>query len=51
MKEKKIPNVSGTFQAADDEGSSSRAKDLNKLEKEHGLDEESLYYARQFMED
>lgn len=46
------PIVSGTFQVAEDE----RVKSLDQLSdeelmKKYGLDEETLYYARQFMED
>ena len=44
---KQAPNVSGTFQVADE----MRKKDLKDLEKEKGLDEKSLYYARVFMEE
>lgn len=46
------PIVSGTFQMAEDE----RVNSLDQLSdeemmKKYGLDEETLYYARQFMED
>jgi hypothetical protein len=43
----KAPNISGSFQIADDQ----RQSDLESVEKEHELDEESMYYARIFMED
>jgi hypothetical protein len=41
------PNVSGTFQIADEE----RQGDLKDVQKSAQLDEESMYYARLFMED
>jgi hypothetical protein len=41
------PNVSGTFQIADEE----RQGDLIDVQKSAQLDEESMYYARLFMED
>lgn len=43
----KAPNISGSFQIADDK----RQYDLESVEKEHDLDDESMYYARIFMED
>jgi hypothetical protein len=45
--DKKVPNVSGSFQVVENE----RKEDLKDLEKEAKLDEESMYYARLFMED
>jgi len=45
--EKTVPNVSGSFQIVSEE----QQKDLQNVQKEHGLDEKSLYYARNFMED
>jgi hypothetical protein len=45
--DKPVPNVSGTFQIADD----SRQADLNEAENLVNMDEESMYYARLFMED
>ncbi len=50
MKEKneeKHANISGSFQVVDKE----RREDLEEIKGKYGLDEESLYYARQFMED
>lgn len=44
---KPAPNISGTFQVAED----SRVTDLNELEQKEKLDEKSMYYARLFMED
>jgi len=41
------PNVSGSFQIVTED----QQKDLEKLKKEKDLDEKSLYYARNFMED
>lgn len=46
-KDKKVPNVSGSFQVVDNK----RKEDIDKAEKESELDEESMYYARLFMED
>ena len=46
-KDDKTPNVSGSFQIVNDD----QKDDVNNLKKEHDLDEESLYYARLFMED
>ncbi|MHC0039116.1 hypothetical protein [Pseudoneobacillus sp. C159] len=46
-KEKPVPNISGTYQIADD----GRQADLEDAEKHAKLDEESKYYARLFMED
>ena len=45
--EKKVPNVSGSFQIVDN----GRQETLQKLKQEEKLDEESLYYARLFMEE
>jgi hypothetical protein len=45
--EEKHINVSGSFQVIDEE----RREDLEDVQNRYGLDEESLYYARQFMED
>jgi hypothetical protein len=42
-----VPNISGSFQIVDDE----RQEDLKTIEKQAQLDEESMYYARLFMED
>lgn len=50
MKEKleaKVPNVSGSFQIINNE----RKKELKEIESEDQLDDESIYYARIFMED
>ncbi|MEH7502978.1 hypothetical protein V7152_13380 [Neobacillus drentensis] len=49
MKEKndKAPNVSGSFQIVNDH----QKEDVKSLKNQHDLDEESLYYARLFMED
>lgn len=44
---KPAPNISGTFQVSED----TRVNNLNELEKKEQLDEESMYYARLFMED
>ena len=44
---KPVPNVSGTFQLSSDK----QQKDLKDMEAGKELDEESLYYARLFMED
>jgi|GEM_PF-794204 len=46
------PIVSGTYQLSEDQ----RVQDLDELTdqdlmNQYGLDEETLYYARQFMED
>ena len=41
------PNVSGTLQIVNDQ----QKVDLKDLKEKHNLDEESLNYARQFMED
>ncbi|MBM6618029.1 hypothetical protein [Bacillus suaedaesalsae] len=41
------PNISGSFQMIEEE----RREDLQKVKNQHSMDEESLYYARQFMED
>ena len=41
------PNVSGSFQIVTED----QQRDLEKVKKEHDLDEKSLYYARDFMED
>lgn len=48
-KNEPVPNVSGTFQISED----TRVKELNDkdLMEKYGLDEETLIYARQFMED
>jgi len=46
-KDKPALNISGTFQQADEK----RKKDLKDVEKNPKLDDESLYYARLFMED
>ena len=43
----KAPNVSGSFQIVSDE----QQRDLEKVQRDHDLDEKSLYYARNFMED
>ncbi|WP_456275302.1 hypothetical protein [Bacillus sp. AK128] len=45
--EEKHINVSGSFQIVNEE----RREELDDAENRYGLDEESLYYARQFMED
>ncbi|MBM7663051.1 hypothetical protein JOC85_003877 [Bacillus mesophilus] len=45
--EEKHINVSGSFQVIDEE----RREELEDVQNRYGLDEESLYYARQFMED
>jgi hypothetical protein len=49
MKEKndKAPNVSGSFQIVNDH----QKEDVKSLKNQHDLDEESLYYARLFMEE
>lgn len=49
---KQKPIVSGTFQIAEDTRVESleHLSDKNRME-QHELDEESLYYARLFMED
>ncbi|MDF0726650.1 hypothetical protein PY093_07970 [Cytobacillus sp. S13-E01] len=47
QQEERARNISGSFQVADDK----RQKDLQDIDNEQGLDEESIYYARQFMED
>lgn len=41
------PNVSGSFQIVNDP----QKADVETLKNQHDLDEESLYYARLFMED
>jgi len=47
-KEKKpVPNVSGSFQVSSD----TQQEGLQELEEDKKLDEESMYYARLFMED
>jgi hypothetical protein len=46
QKEKNL-NISGSFQVVDE----SRREDLDEVKEKYGLDEETLYYARQFMED
>jgi hypothetical protein len=46
-KKKHVPNVSGSFQIVDNH----RKDDVKDMEKQTTLDEESLYYARLFMED
>lgn len=43
----KAPNISGSFQIVSEE----QQKDLERVQKEQDLDEKSLYYARNFMED
>jgi hypothetical protein len=45
--EVRTPNVSGTFQVVNDK----QKEDLKNFKEQHNLDEESLYYARLFMED
>jgi hypothetical protein len=45
--EDKHLNISGSFQVVDE----TRREDLDEIQQRYGLDEESLYYARQFMED
>ena len=45
-KEEEVLNVSGSFQVVEDE-----RKDALKKSKDQQLDEESMYYARIFMED
>ncbi len=45
--EKKVPNVSGSYQVVN----TNRQETLQKVKKEGQLDEESLYYARLFMEE
>ncbi|MFZ3587726.1 hypothetical protein ACOI1C_00320 [Bacillus sp. DJP31] len=40
-------NISGSFQVVNKD----RREDLDEIKEKYGLDEESLYYARQFMED
>ncbi|MFD1737089.1 hypothetical protein ACFSCX_11050 [Bacillus salitolerans] len=48
MEEKdKTHNISGSFQVIEE----SRREQLDAIKDKYGLDEESLYYARQFMED
>lgn len=44
---KTAPNVSGSFQVS----SEKQQKDIEEVEAENQLDEESMYYARLFMED
>lgn len=46
-KKEETPNISGSFQMADDD----RKEDLKKVRKDNKLDEETEYYARIFMED
>jgi hypothetical protein len=46
-KEEPHVNISGSFQVIDE----TRREDLEEIKQRYGLDEESLYYARQFMED
>lgn len=47
-KEKKpVPNVSGSFQIS----SEKQQEGVQEVEAENKLDEESMYYARLFMED
>jgi hypothetical protein len=46
-KEEKNINISGSFQVINEE----RREDLDEAQNRNELDEESLYYARQFMED
>jgi hypothetical protein len=46
-KKEKNLNVSGSFQVIDE----SRREDLEEVKEKYGLDDETLYYARQFMED
>lgn len=47
-KEKRpVPNVSGSFQVS----SSKQQEGVKEVEAEKKLDEESMYYARLFMED
>lgn len=43
----KTPNVSGSFQVIEDD----RKESIEKLRKDNKLDEETEYYARNFMED
>lgn len=45
--EEKHANISGSFQVVNED----RREDLEEIKEKYGLDEESLYYARQFMED
>ncbi|MFE8702947.1 hypothetical protein ACFYKX_20270 [Cytobacillus sp. FJAT-54145] len=45
--EKSVPNVSGSFQIVGNQ----RQDSLKEVQKEKDLDDESLYYARLFMED
>jgi hypothetical protein len=40
-------NISGSFQVVDE----SRREDPEEVKEKYGLDDETLYYARQFMED
>ncbi len=44
---KPVPNVSGSFQVS----SNTQQEGLQEVEAENKLDEESMYYARLFMED
>jgi hypothetical protein len=44
---KAAPNVSGSFQIVDED----RQGDIKDVEKSAQLDDESMYYARLFMED
>jgi hypothetical protein len=46
-KEDKAPNVSGSFQIVNDQ----QKEDVKNFKDQQGVDEESLNYARQFMED
>lgn len=44
---KKAPIISGTFQISEE----TRTQDLEQVKKEQDLDDESMHYARLFMED
>lgn len=44
---KTVPNVSGSFQVSSDE----QKKSLQDVKDKNELDDESMYYARLFMED
>lgn len=44
---KEVPNVSGSFQVSSEE----QQKSLKEVKDNNKLDDESMYYARLFMED
>ncbi|MCA1029717.1 hypothetical protein LCL95_01570 [Bacillus timonensis] len=45
--ENHVPNVSGSFQIVENE----RKEEIEEVTNDEKLDKESMYYARQFMED